>query len=162
MALVKMFLLLLFLLRVAIAPPSLGELLLQDIQGTGGSCKKAIEFAKASLQIPDDMTLSVAKMNTHNGERDLQTWAQHQMWRQLLPALYTFKLDISVRDEISESDHSAILPHEVFHSLYTFAPEIFRKIMGTPEDLLEFGMLHRRWGMIGIGGTLLLDVWSRC
>jgi hypothetical protein len=60
------------------------------------------------------------------------------MWRQLLPALYTFKLDISVRDEISESDHSAILPHEVFHSLYTFAPEIFRKIMGTPEDLLEF------------------------
>jgi hypothetical protein len=62
MALVKMFLFLLFLLRVAIATPSLGELLLQDIQGTGGSCKKAIEFTKASLQIPDDMTLSVAKM----------------------------------------------------------------------------------------------------
>ena len=139
MALVKMFLLLLLLLRVAIAPPpSLGELLLKDIQGTGGSCKKAIEFAKASLEIPDDMRLSVAKMNPHNGERDLHRWVAHQMWRQLLPALYTFKLDISVQDEITESDHSAILPHEVFHSLYTFAPEIFRKIMGTPEDLLEF------------------------
>ena len=62
-----MFLLLLFLLRVAIAPPSLGELVLKDIQGTGGSCKKAIELAKASLQLPDDMTLSVAMMDPHWG-----------------------------------------------------------------------------------------------
>ena len=118
--------------------------MLKDIQGTGGSCKKAIELAKASLQLPDDMTLSVAMMDPHNGERSLHNWVQHQMWRQLLPALYTFKLDISVRDEISEGEHSAILLHEVFHSLYTFAPKIFRKLWAPLRTCWSFGMLHRR------------------
>ena len=38
----------------------LGELLLQDIAGTGGTCRKAILFAQASLRGPDSLTTDIA------------------------------------------------------------------------------------------------------
>ena len=126
------------------APPdpdpqvSLGQLLLQDLQGTGGTCKKAIQFAKASLQIPDQITTDIAALNPHNAERDLLRWVSRQTWRRLMPALYNFKIDINKRGESAPSEHSAFLPHEVFHTLYEYGPEGFWKIMGSPDDLLEF------------------------
>lgn len=121
------------------SPPSLGDLLLQDIGGgKGGTCKKAIDFAKASLRIPDHTTLELAKLNPHNSERDLISWTHRQMWRRLMPVPYEFMIYANVGGERDEVQHSAFLPHEVFSTLYERGPEAFWKIMGSLDHLLEF------------------------
>ena len=119
----------------------LGELLLQDLAGTGGTCRKAILFAQASLRGPDNITTDIASFDAgKNAERNLQRWVNRQMWRELLPQPYSFKLNLQVGTDIAERSHAVLLPHEVFHTLYHHAPEVFTKIMrgGSMESLLNF------------------------
>lgn len=125
------------LIRLACAPAGLGELLLGDLQGSSRGCKKLTSFAKAALRVPDQILKDLAKIDSHNAERDLQNWASRQLWRQLLPDPYNFNLDVEHSGELHESIHSCLLPHEVFHALYTHGPELFRKLMmGGSEDAL--------------------------
>ena len=56
-----------------------------------------------------------------------------------MPALHKFTIAIFNKCGESEPfEHSEILPHQVFHTLYEHGREAFWKIMGSPDDLLEF------------------------
>ena len=72
----------------------------------------------------------------------MQRWAARQAWFYLLPPLYEFKLNYVDANEYTETkqmDHAALLPHEVFATLYEKAPDLFRHIMyGTEENLIKF------------------------
>ena len=59
------------------------------------------------------------------------------MWRQLLPDPFPFSINANKYDEPTETLQSALLPHEVFHTLYTHAPEVFGKVMFGGDGILE-------------------------
>ncbi len=80
--------------------PSLGELLLRDFETGNANCKSIARFAKSSLQLPDDLTEGVAKLSSHNAERDLHNWASRQIWRKLLPEPYSFLINVDKDGDI--------------------------------------------------------------
>ena len=66
-----------------------------------------------------------------------------QLWRQLLPALYEFPIIVDNKAEFGTAtdvcNHAACLPHEVFSSLYTAAPDLFRHLFtGEPGNLAQW------------------------
>ena len=57
----------------------------------------------------------------------------------MLPPLYDFKLNDAESVDWTKSSmkiHSALLPHEVFATLYEAAPDLFRHLMYGDEDNL--------------------------
>ena len=88
-----------------------------------------ISFAKSAVSGLDQAVYDVAELDIHNAGRNLQAWAKKQMWRQLLPDHFPFNINANKYDEPTETLQSALLPHEVFHTLYTHAPEVFGKVM---------------------------------
>ena len=98
---------------------------------------KNISFAKSAVSGLDQAVYDVAELGIHNAERNLQSWAKKQMWRQLLPDPFPFNINANKYDEPTETLQSALLPHEVFHTLYTHAPEVFGKVMLGGDGLLE-------------------------
>lgn len=115
--------------------PLLDQLLEQLCLGRG-SCKKVTELARASLKPASLGLRRVAKIKSgKNAERALQTWANKQAWRKLLPDLYTFPIALSKLAQDStdtgktHAEHAALLPHEVFGSLHSYAPDLFDHLL---------------------------------
>lgn len=80
----------------------------------------------------------VAALNPRHAERDLMRWVRKQAWRGLLPELYHFPLMKNTWQQgPQEMTHSVLLPHEVFGSLFTHAPELFHKLF-VGEDLASW------------------------
>ena len=48
---------------------------------------------------------------------------------------------VNHRTEPSYKDQYAMLPHEVFHSLHKYAPDLFRELFGTDEELRNWWAL---------------------
>ena len=75
-----------------------------------------------------------------NFERDLHRWATKQDWRKLLPNLYDFPLRVYAGNswEIQTRTHFAMLPHEIFGTVYEQAPELFRFLWGSQSQLDQY------------------------
>ena len=84
---------------------------------------------------------AIASKSGHNSERALRRWVKRQAWSHLVPALYVFQCNYADRSEDyiqpRPIDHSALLPHEVYNSLYTHAPEVFRHLVSGTNSELE-------------------------
>ena len=79
----------------------------------------------------------------HNAERAIHRWAQRQAWRQLLPAVYQFQIVLNGKDNLGTSPglstHAALLPHEVFASLYSQSPALFEYLMsGGSNNVIDW------------------------
>jgi hypothetical protein len=62
-----------------------------------------------------------------------------QPWRKLLPDVFTFELTMLVDSEgtLGLVEQSALLPHEVFHTVYTKAKPVFDIIFSGGDENLE-------------------------
>ena len=69
-----------------------------------------------------------------------------------MPTLFEFPITINGDEGLKESMHSALLPHEVFHTIYHEAPLLFRKLFTGGEENLQ------RWWS---GAEKLNDHWYR-
>ena len=103
-------------------------------------CQRVTHLARAALLEPSTGLRAVASLNPHNGERALKAWVKRQAWNRLAPSTYEFMVNYkdANKDNIEARPglHSALLPHEMFHTLFTYAPEVFRHILaGTDDDL---------------------------
>jgi hypothetical protein len=111
--------------RGAVDDAPLVDQLIEQLCLGRNSCKKVTEIARASLKPATEGLKAVARIPSgKNSERALQTWATQQEWRNLLPELYEFSLPLA--ESWHERDpplHAALLPHEVFASLYSEAPD---------------------------------------
>ena len=73
----------------------------------------------------------------------MRKWVRGQAWSRLVPSSYIFPCNYADADDtkagIKATTHSAILPHELFHTLFTFAPQLFAHILsGSDADLQEW------------------------
>lgn len=70
-------------------------------------------------------------------ERDLHSWASKQVWRHLLPSIYTFPVQFLAVDGVSteEKSHYFILPHELFHTVHAAGVDLFEHVFGNKEAL---------------------------
>jgi hypothetical protein len=74
-----------------------------------------------------------------NSERALQSWATRQPWRKLLPELYEWSLPLAESWEVRDDLHAALLPHEVFGSMHSEAPDLFECLLtGGDNNLREY------------------------
>ena len=125
--------------------PELGELLLGDLRH-GVGVKRVLQYAQTSIKVqPGHLTQSLAAKSLAHPERDLHRWARRHSWSNLLPHPYEFKLNLidhSLTDDgldkqARETTHAALLPHEVFHCIYSHGPELFTKLfLGGSENNL--------------------------
>ena len=71
-------------------------------------------------------------------ERDLHRWCNRQVWRGLLPTPYIFEVPLTYDggQTSQPGEHAAILPHELFSSLYAW-PDLFEDIYTGPAGNLE-------------------------
>ena len=107
--------------------PLLEQLLEQPAVGKG-SCRKIGRLARAALKPPTPALAHAAKLSSANAERDLHRWVVRQAWRRLLPHPYAFVIILQDKihvDRIVVSEHHAMLPHDVFHNVFTYAPKLF-------------------------------------
>ena len=129
--------------------PLLDQLLEQ--LGIGkGSCEKVAQLARAALRPATQGLQEVACIQSHNAERDLHRWAGRQAWSKLLPELYEFQLLLNNIEDHGTSpgiaNHYALLPHEVFNALHLNAPQLFKELFGTSDQLTEFWQHAQRTG----------------
>ena len=109
------------------------------------SSSRLTSLAKSALYAPNAALQAAGLMGTdnwgHQG-RSLQRWVARQAWFGLLPQLYEFDVNyLNAKDYTKEKwmSHAALLPHEVFATLYDKAPDLFRHLMyGTEENLIKF------------------------
>jgi hypothetical protein len=120
---------------------SLLDQLLVDLGCGVGSCKRVGSLARAALRPPTESLKQIAKVSKDNAERDLHRWVQRQVWRQLMPAPYVFDLVLKDKAEHGTEPaivpHFALLPHEVFHTLFTRAPDLFDWLLTGGDDNLR-------------------------
>ena len=129
--------------------PLLDQLLEQLGIGKGSS-KKVAQLAKAALKTPTTSLKAVASINPgKNVERGLQAWAHKQAWRKLLPMPYKFDLLLQVADygtTCKITDHYALLPHEVFHSLHKYGRQLFPALFGDEASFRKWWSLAEEVG----------------
>ena len=125
---------------VAPASPHLLYELLTSL-GTGqGSCEQVARIARTIGRGSDTVHRSIeelAGLDINHLERDFHRWARRQVWRELLPELYTFPLAVSADTGPAMRQHAAILPHELFGNLFHRAPELFRMLFTGEVGNLE-------------------------
>ena len=72
-----------------------------------------------------------------NKERALHRWVGQQPWRELLPPMYTFDLDLQNDEEnVVTVKHGAYLPYEVFARLGRY-PELFEDLLSGPPGAMD-------------------------
>jgi hypothetical protein len=84
---------------------------------------------------------AIASFDGPNAERDIQRWFRTQAWAKLVPHPFEFDLSFLKPDGVGTytGKQSALLPHEVFHTLYTYGPELFHHLfVGRPGNLLHW------------------------
>ena len=70
-------------------------------------------------------------------ERSLHRWTARQPWHSFLPKPFEFKLQKDTRHGPRELSHFAVLPHELFSSVYHQAAELFELLFTGPEGNLD-------------------------
>ena len=124
--------------------PPLVDQLLEQLGIGAGSCKRVTRLARAALRPATSALEGVASISSdHNAERAIHRWAQRQAWRQLLPAVYQLQIVLNGKDNLGTSPglstHAALLPHEVFASLYSQSPALFEYLMsGGSNNLIDW------------------------
>ena len=103
-----------------------------------GAIAAAVEACSPGLGLQE-----LAAMQGHHAERALHRWAQRQHWRSMLPQLYQFnmvKLGRGTQSTVpAPRPHWALLPHELFASLYGAAPDLFRSLFyGDEANLVRW------------------------
>ena len=135
------------------------ELLLKNIgEGKNSVADSARTAAAAQAytrahggQPADDIKKLAAMADAHgHGERMLHAWLEKASWRAMLPALYQF--DVPKRrhgvqaGEVSSMQHAAILPHEMFATMYAHAKPVFENILtGGGENLQKWWAAEAEW-----------------
>ena len=122
--------------------------LLQTLNQVG--CTKIGSLARASLEpVTPALRSFAAAVGGANSERSLHNWAQQQSWIDFLPEPFDFKIHIEdlggnragvfAQGAVpKESLHSALLPHEVMHTLYKHAPDVFAHLLGDTDTPKAF------------------------
>ena len=69
----------------------------------------------------------IAQFEGVHAERDLHQWERKQPWSQLVPEPFEYDVSYLRSDGVGtyKSKHCALLPHEMFHTLFLNAPEVF-------------------------------------
>ena len=130
---------------------TLAEQLLHDI-GRGNTCvHRTVALARsATVQEPTAALTKIASLFTDigkNSERDLHTWIGTQAWGKLIPPTFDFLVDYAAMSPCGllpgETTHNCLLPHELFHSVFTTSP------MFVPSSVHRLG--HRADGLVAGG-----------
>ena len=126
---------------------TLAEQLLHDI-GRGNTCvHRTVALARsATLQEPTATLTKLASLFTDTGknsERDLHRWIGTQAWGTLIPPTFDFLVDYADMSPCGtlpgEVTHSCLLPHELFHSVFTTSPCLFRHLFtGSDTELTDW------------------------
>ncbi len=136
--------------RVADVPDPQDDVLasLLDALGRGAATAKAmvglasgIESKAWNPRTLRDLAKIGSSGNAKNAERDLHRWVRRQTWGHMLPEPFEFKLLVTGHAGIGakEVDHAVLLPHEVFGSIFAFAPELFERLFtGGAANLEEY------------------------
>jgi hypothetical protein len=117
--------------------PLLDELL--EILEKGGNAAKVSRLCRAveagTTGAPMDV-LELANLSPGTSfERDLHRWAKKKAWSRFIPEIYEFSLPLAH----GSGKHHALLPHELFHSIWSEAPELFKYLFyGSDEELLQW------------------------
>ena len=128
------------------------ELELLSLIGTGNaSIAKTTDLARRIAAACDNVPQHVRELamlpNDSHRERDLHRWVGRQVWRDILPQPYDFDIPIT-RDGIHEEPgvHSALLPHESFHTLHQYR-ELFDHMMIGDVGTAPFwqGIANTAW-----------------
>ena len=114
-----------------------------SVADTGRTAKAVAAYTMARGGQPDDAITKLAEMTDQNGERKLHAWLQKAPWRRMLPNLYEFDMPKQLKGELAGEHtimkHAAILPHELFASMYAHAPAVFEAILtGGSQNLKEW------------------------
>ena len=117
---------------------SFGEDLLLDL-AKGRTITGITGTTKSSLKGPDASVYNLAKnLNTHNPDRDLVRLARRYAWRALLPEPYEFMINYAIDETKSGTKaQAALLPHEVLHTLFSHARDLFGCLMGEDDALSQ-------------------------
>lgn len=112
------------------------------------SVRKVSHLCKALLRRPPsefDLVHELASLggsHESNAERDLHSLLRRKPWRKLMPDLYPFPNYVCRAKESAGAKRCtsyALLPHEVFHSVYTTAPDLFDFLFrGNDANLIDF------------------------
>ena len=126
---------------------TLAEQLLHDI-GRGNTCvHRTVALARsATIQEPTAALTKLASLFTDTGknsERDLHNWIGTQAWGKLIPPTFDFLVDYANMSPCGllpgETTHSCLLPHELFHSVHTTSPCLFRHLFtGSDTELTDW------------------------
>ena len=128
-------------------PPLLDQLL-ETLNVVG--CSRIGRLARAALKPPTESLKSFAAVvGGANSERNLHRWAKKQTWFDFLPEPFDFEIQVAdvggMRGGVFTQEaepipmmHSALLPHEVFHTLFHHARDVFEHLLGDTETLRVF------------------------
>lgn len=109
--------------------------------GTGGSCNKISKLTKAIVQGTRGAHRSIqeiAQMRTDSHfERSLHRWAKRQPFADFLPTPFDFNILKRTRRGDRELSHSAVLPHELFSSIFHKAFDLFEILFTGPQGNLQ-------------------------
>ena len=89
----------------------------------------ASECANAPVEIQE-----LAQIGPHNFERDLHRWTSRQFFSRLLPSPYEFMVQFK---RCGHRPHFAILPHELFGSIFAAGRDIFDRLFTGGRENLE-------------------------
>jgi hypothetical protein len=83
--------------------------------------------------------IAALRVGTRYGdfERSLHRWSMRQPWYSFLPKPFEFKLFKDTRHGPQELSHFAVLPHELFSSVYHQAEDLFELLFTGPEGNLD-------------------------
>ena len=123
--------------------------LLESLSVAG--CTRLGRLARAALKRPSQALVTFAKtVHGKNAERNLHRWASKQCWYGFLPEPFDFEIKIkhlggrrkgtfNVEPDPVPATKSALLPHEVFHSIFKHAPDVWEYLLGDMQPLRGFG-----------------------
>jgi hypothetical protein len=81
-------------------------------------------------------------VHAKNAERSLHRWASRQAWFDLLPRTFEFDLLVANAGEMGvdyvTQKQSALLPHEVFSSIWHSSRPLFDRFFGTHDELCQW------------------------
>ena len=79
----------------------------------------------------------LAKLKKSHFEQQMHAWAGRQVWRHLLPKIYSFPVTFLTQSGLDTEErlHSFILPHELFNTVYNAGPDLFKHIFGSDKEL---------------------------
>lgn len=132
------------LLTCCFATPDSRELLVEILGCVNSDCCDKVRRLCQKINkgtVHDNYGIGqLGNLAATNFERDLHRWANKQDWRSLLPSLYEFPLRVYAADswQTTTTTHFAMLPHEVFGSVYREAPDLFKFLWGSSSQLDQF------------------------